>query len=93
MTDQALSRVDKFLAGVQKPVSPGSLIFALDATASRDPTWDMAAELQAQMFREIAGYPFSWPRQSPACTECGGVLQATVRPRQARRPFNFRPRG
>ena len=56
MTDQALSRVDKFLADVAaKPVSRGSLIFALDATGSRERTWDTAAELQTQMFREIAG--------------------------------------
>jgi hypothetical protein len=30
------------------------LIFALDATASREPTWDMAAQLQAQMFEQAA---------------------------------------
>jgi hypothetical protein len=30
------------------------LIFALDATGSREPTWDMAAQLQAQMFEEAA---------------------------------------
>jgi hypothetical protein len=30
----------------------GRLIFALDATMSRQPTWDLACELQADMFRE-----------------------------------------
>jgi hypothetical protein len=30
----------------------GRLIFALDATMSRQPTWDMACQLQAHMFRE-----------------------------------------
>ena len=30
----------------------GRLIFALDATMSRQPTWDMACTLQADMFRE-----------------------------------------
>src|SRR5437868_13302031 len=30
------------------------LIFALDATMSRQPTWDMACKLQADMFREAA---------------------------------------
>jgi hypothetical protein len=30
----------------------GRLIFALDATASRQPTWDSAVELQSQMFAE-----------------------------------------
>jgi hypothetical protein len=32
----------------------GRLIFALDATASREPTWDHASHLQAEMFRETA---------------------------------------
>ncbi len=32
----------------------GRLIFALDATASRQPTWDTACQLQADMFREVA---------------------------------------
>src|SRR5262244_2522294 len=32
----------------------GRLIFALDATMSRQPTWDMACGLQADMFREAA---------------------------------------
>jgi hypothetical protein len=30
----------------------GRLLFALDATASREPTWDMACDIQAQMFEE-----------------------------------------
>jgi hypothetical protein len=33
----------------------GRLIFALDATASRQPTWDRACQLQGDMFRETAG--------------------------------------
>ncbi|MDU3045974.1 VWA domain-containing protein, partial [Bradyrhizobium sp.] len=32
----------------------GRLVFALDATLSRQPTWDMACALQAEMFREAA---------------------------------------
>src|SRR5476649_1352889 len=32
----------------------GRLIFALDATMSRQPTWDSACTLQADMFREAA---------------------------------------
>jgi hypothetical protein len=32
----------------------GRLVFALDATMSRQPTWDMACSLQAEMFRETA---------------------------------------
>jgi hypothetical protein len=34
--------------------SRGRLVFALDATMSRQPTWDMACTLQADMFREAA---------------------------------------
>ena len=32
----------------------GRLIFAIDATASREPTWDMACHLQSEMFEETA---------------------------------------
>jgi len=32
----------------------GRLLFALDATASREPTWDHACHIQAQMFEETA---------------------------------------
>ena len=32
----------------------GRLIFAIDATQSRQPTWDMAAQLQAEMFNAVA---------------------------------------
>jgi len=44
---------DRFLAGKKAQTRP-RLIFALDATASRQPTWDMAVRLQAEMFREVA---------------------------------------
>ena len=54
------SEIDAFLARV-KTLAPattaggrGRLIFALDATMSRQPTWDTACELQADMFREAA---------------------------------------
>lgn len=51
--------VDAFLAQVRSlgPRSDGArgrLIFALDATMSRQPTWDVACSLQADMFREAA---------------------------------------
>ena len=36
------------------PGARGRLVFALDATLSRQPTWDMACTLQAEMFREAA---------------------------------------
>ena len=32
----------------------GRLIFAMDATASREPTWDRACQIQAEMFAETA---------------------------------------
>jgi hypothetical protein len=39
----------------EMPAVPrGRLIFALDATASRQPTWDTAVELQAAMFQSTA---------------------------------------
>ena len=33
---------------------PGRLIFAMDATASREPSWDRACHLQGEMFQETA---------------------------------------
>lgn len=51
------AEVDAFLAelsGRTSASSGGRLIFALDATASRQPTWDTACQLQADMFREAA---------------------------------------
>jgi len=35
--------------------SPARLIFAVDATASRQPTWDRACHVQAEMFSATAG--------------------------------------
>lgn len=49
--------VDAFLAQVAARTGPdtqGRLVMALDATASREPLWDMACSLQASMFREAA---------------------------------------
>ena len=36
------------------PGQRGRLLFALDATASRQPTWDRACQIQAEMFNETA---------------------------------------
>jgi hypothetical protein len=48
------SEVDAFLAQARTITPPaqaqGRLVFALDATMSRQPTWDLACELQAEMF-------------------------------------------
>jgi hypothetical protein len=52
--------VQAFLQEVAKtpPPKPGEgrarLIFAMDATASREPTWDRACQVQGQMFLETA---------------------------------------
>ena len=54
------SEDDAFLAKLQRAPKPkpagsgGRLLFALDATASRQPTWDRAAQLQAEMFQAAA---------------------------------------
>jgi hypothetical protein len=47
----------KFMAAMKerKALVSGRLVFALDATASRQPTWDLACKLQAEMFREVTG--------------------------------------
>ncbi|MEC8200104.1 MAG: VWA domain-containing protein, partial [Pseudomonadota bacterium] len=33
-----------------EPGERGRLIFAMDATASREPTWDQACQIQGEMF-------------------------------------------
>lgn len=62
MSDNSLTRsgsaeIDAFLDKVRQAPAPagagrGRLIFALDATASRQPSWDRAARVQGQMFVE-----------------------------------------
>jgi hypothetical protein len=53
--------VDAFLRDLSRApaVRPGGgrgrLIFALDATASREPTWDRACRIQGEMFEATAG--------------------------------------
>jgi hypothetical protein len=59
-TPGASDPVRAFLKEVAKtpPPAPGAgrarLIFAMDATASREPTWDRACQVQGQMFLETA---------------------------------------
>ena len=53
------SQLDAFLAEIRGRTTAatdtrGRLIFALDATASREATWDTACKLQAEMFQEAA---------------------------------------
>jgi hypothetical protein len=54
-TDQL---VEDFLAKVEFEPLPirKRIIFAIDATASRQPTWDLACQVQAQMFIETGRY-------------------------------------
>jgi hypothetical protein len=60
LTSDKRAAIDAFLKKLQVPaagVAPGTrgrLIFALDATRSRQPTWDIACQLQAEMFQEVA---------------------------------------
>jgi len=58
------SAIDTFLGDLNKTPVPfaggagGRLLFAMDATASREPRWDMAARIQGEMFeatRDIGG--------------------------------------
>ncbi|WP_181701900.1 VWA domain-containing protein [Chthonobacter albigriseus] len=46
--------LDKAAALPAEGVRRGRLVFALDATLSRQPTWDRAQHLQAEMFEEAA---------------------------------------
>ncbi len=54
--------VDAFLRQVELAPRPkpsarrGRLIFAMDATASREPMWDQACHIQAEMFTEAAAH-------------------------------------
>ena len=55
------AEVDSFLDQVRRMPSVrtemgrGRLVFALDATASREPTWDRASRIQGEMFEATAG--------------------------------------
>jgi hypothetical protein len=54
------AEIDAFLDKVrQAPARPsggrGRLVFALDATASREPSWDRACRIQGEMFEATAG--------------------------------------
>ncbi len=57
---EASGEVDAFLRDLQRAPKPpasggrGRLIFALDATASRQPSWDRACHIQGEMFEATA---------------------------------------
>src|SRR6266699_2954145 len=79
--------IDAFLARVRtlaprtEPGKRGRLVFALDATMSRQPTWDTACRLQADMFREAASIggldvQLAYYRGLAECRASGWVSQA-----------------
>src|SRR6202045_2501797 len=59
-TESHSAEVDAFLRDLQRApaIRPaggrGRLIFALDATASRQPSWDRACRIQGEMFEATA---------------------------------------
>lgn len=82
------SEIDAFLKEVRarKPAAPsgprGRLIFALDATMSRQPLWDTACKLQGDMFRETAAIggldvQLVYYRGLAECRASGWVSDAT----------------
>jgi len=52
--DAFLTRVASIPPPAKRGESRGRLMFAMDATASREPTWDAASNIQAQMFEETS---------------------------------------
>ncbi len=85
------SEIDAFLQkvaalpAVQKSGTQGRLMFALDATASRERTWDHAMQLQAEMFlaaRDAGGLQvqltyfrgFAEFYKTPWCRDSGTLL-------------------
>jgi hypothetical protein len=56
--DSSREEIDAFLSKMRAAPSTrapgnGRLIFAMDATMSRQPTWDMALQVQAEMFNAV----------------------------------------
>ena len=57
-TEDEVARFLKQVSGTSDSARPvgqrGRLIFAMDATASREPTWDRASHIQSEMFTETS---------------------------------------
>jgi hypothetical protein len=49
-----LKQVSETTAPPRREGSRGRLIFSLDATASREPSWDRACQIQGDMFSETS---------------------------------------
>lgn len=87
-TASSRSEIDAFLSKVRSlgPATGaagtrGRLIFALDATMSRQPLWDTACKLQGEMFREAAAIggldvQLVYYRSLSECRASGWVSQA-----------------
>ena len=60
LPSKSSTQVDEFLRKVattpvvKSSIERGRLIFAMDATASREPSWDRACQIQGKMFEETA---------------------------------------
>lgn len=53
--DAFLRRAESLPALRPSPAPPARLVFAVDATASRQPTWDRACAVQGEMFLAVGG--------------------------------------
>jgi len=53
------NEIASFLKAAKNAANPGAgsgrIVLALDATMSRQPTWDLACSIQAEMFESVAG--------------------------------------
>jgi hypothetical protein len=85
---RATPRVAALLARMRS--ARAKLIFALDATASREATWDLACQLQSAMFEEaakIGGLEIQlvWYRGDSECSHTGWTADAQELATQMRR--------
>jgi len=79
--DRFVPRPGRQASARSAPGKRGRLIFALDATMSRQPAWDTACRLQADMFREAASIggldiQLAFYRGMDECRVSGWVSQA-----------------
>ena len=95
IAEQAKANLDQFLAKASAIARPsGRLVFGVDATASREPTWKLACEITAQMFRrtapvgklsvQLVAYGGDWCKATP-WKDSGAELAALMPPVPLRR--------
>ena len=85
------TQIDAFIEAARRVPAPGSgsrgrLIFALDATMSRQATWDLAQSLQGRMF-EAAPESAAW-----TCNSSISAAWANAAPRGSFREGRASPR-